>query len=136
MKHTFLLLVLISAILLLVVSCKKNNDTAKTTAQKIQAKWQIINIVSNDHSNGMDDILTETGDPGDYFDIRSDGNLYTHFQGFSDTSSYTLLGDSKIIIDGTDTANFQGPADNSLTLYEKSIIDPSEYLEATINLKK
>ncbi len=34
---------LISAILLVVVSCKKKNDT-ETTAQKIQAKWQIINI--------------------------------------------------------------------------------------------
>lgn len=84
MKHTFLLLVLISAILLVVVSCKKKND-AETTAQKIQAKWQIINIVSNDHFNGTDDIVTETGGPGDYYDIRSDGHIYTLFQGSSNT---------------------------------------------------
>ena len=135
MKHTFLLLVLISAILLVVVSCKKKNDT-ETTAQKIQAKWQIINIVSNDHSNGADNIITYTGNAGDYFDIRSDGHIYTHFQGSSDTSSYTLLGDSKIIVDGTDTANIQGLTNSVLTLYEKNIIAPSEYLESTFNLKK
>ncbi len=135
MKHTFLLLVLISAILLVVMSCKKKNDT-ETTAQKIQAKWQIINIISNDHSNGTDDIITETGAPGDYYDIRSDGNIYSHFQGSSDTSSYTLLGDSKIIVDGKDTANIQGLTNNALTLYEKSIVDPLTYTEATINLKK
>ena len=135
MKHTFLLLVLISAILLVIVSCNKKNDT-ETTAQKIQTKWQIINFVSNDHSNGSDDVVTETGAPGDYYDIRSDGNIYSHFQGFTDTSSYTLLGDSKLILDGKDTVNIQGLTNNALTLYEKSIIDPSEYTEVTINLKK
>ena len=135
MKHTFLLLVLISAILLVVVSCKKKNDT-ETTAQKIQAKWQIINIISNDHSNGTDDIITYTGAPGDYFDIRSDGHIYSLSQGSLDTSSYTLLGDSKLIIDITDTANIKMLTNNALTLYEKSIIDPSEYTEVTINLKK
>ena len=135
MKHTFLLLVLISATLFVVVSCKKKNDT-ETTAQKIQAKWQIINFISNDHSNGTDDIITETGAPGDYFDIRSDGHIYSLFQGSLDTSSYTLLGDSKLIFDVTDTANIKTLTNNSLTLYEKSIIDPSEYTELTINLKK
>ena len=135
MKHTFLLLVLISAILLVIVSCNKKNDT-ETTAQKIQTKWQIINFVSNDHSNGSDDVVTETGAPGDYYDIRSDGNIYSHFQGSTDTSSYTLLGDSKLILDGKDTVNIQGLTNNALTLYEKSIIDPSEYTEVTINLKK
>lgn len=74
MKRTFLLLALMSAILVAVISCKKKNDP-ETTAQKIQAKWQIINIISNDHSNGTDDLLNETGDPGDYYDIRSDGNI-------------------------------------------------------------
>ncbi len=131
MKHTFLLLVLTSAILLAVVSCKKKNDT-ETMAQKIQAKWQIINIVSNDHSNGTNNIITETGAPGDYYDIRSDGNIYSHFQGFTDTSSYTLLGDSKLILDGKDTVNIQGLTNNALTLYEKSIIDPSEYTEVPL----
>jgi hypothetical protein len=135
MKHTFLLLVLISAILLVVVSCNKKNDT-ETTAQKIQAKWQIINFVINDHSNGTDDIMTKTGAPGDYFDIRSDGHIYSLSQGSLDTSSYTLLGDSKLIIDITDTANIKMLTNNALTLYEKSIIDPSEYTEVTINLKK
>ena len=135
MKHTFLFLVLVSAILLVVVSCKKKSDT-ETTAQKIQAKWQIIDIVSNDHSNGTDDVVTETGAPGDYYDIRSDGYIYIHLQGSTDTSSYTLLGDSKLILDGMDTANIQVLTNNALTLYEKSIIDPSDYTEATIHLKK
>jgi hypothetical protein len=135
MKHTFLLLVLGSAILLVAVSCKKKNDT-ETTAQKIQAKWQIINIISNDHSNGTDDIITYTGAPGDYYDIRSDGNIYSYFQGSKDTSRYTFLGDSKIILDGMDTAIIQGLTNNTLTLYEKSIVDPSRYTEATIHLKK
>jgi archaellum component FlaG (FlaF/FlaG flagellin family) len=135
MKQPFSLLVLIAATLFVVVSCKKKNDT-ETTAQKIQAKWQIVNIVSNDHFNGTDNMITYTGNAGDYFDIRSDGHIYSLSQGSLDTSSYMLLGDSKIIVDGLDTANIQGLTNNALTLYEKNIIGPSEYKEGTIHLKK
>ncbi len=54
MKIKHLLIVLIAFGLFVIVSCKKDAEKEKTTAEKIQAKWQIDNIISNEHFSGED----------------------------------------------------------------------------------
>ncbi|HLL44636.1 MAG TPA: hypothetical protein VK369_15910, partial [Segetibacter sp.] len=72
-------------------------------------------------------------------DIRADGKIYTSFSGDTSSMAYTLSGDSKIILDGTDTFTIQNLTDHTLTLYIKEDIgvpNPGDYTEGTFNLKK
>lgn len=136
MKLKYLFIGLIGSALFVIESCKKDAVKEKTTAEKIQAKWQIDNIISNDHTGGVDHKTTYTGNPFDYFDLRADGKAYSSFQGTMNTSTYTVLNDSKIIMGGTDTATIQNLTDHIFSLYEKTTISSTDYSEATLNLKK
>lgn len=117
----------------------KDAENEKTTAEKIQAKWQIDNIITNEHTSGEDHKTTYTGNASDYFDIRADGKIYSSFYGDTTSLTYTLLGDSKIILDGSDTATIQNLTEHTLTLYGKEDIgvpNSRDYTESTVNLKK
>ncbi len=138
MKLKYLFIVLIPFALSVIVSCKKDAEKEKTTAEKIQGKWQIDNLITNEHTSGVDHKITYTGTASDYFDIRTDGKIYTSFSGNTATSVYAVLGDAKIIIDG-DTVDIQNLTDHTLTLYSKEDIgvpNPGDYIEGTVNLKK
>lgn len=60
MKQKYLFTVLITIALFVVASCKKDAEKEKTTAEKIQAKWQIDNILINEHTSGEDHKTTYT----------------------------------------------------------------------------
>ncbi len=139
MKLKYLFIVLIWIGLFVIVSCKKDAEKEKTTAEKIQAKWQIDNIVSNGHFSGEDHKTTYTGTASDYFDIRTDGKISSSFSGNTTTLEYTILGDSKIILDGSDTLTIKNLTENTIVLYSKEDIgvpNPGDYTEGTLNLKK
>lgn len=119
-------------------SCKKK-DTA-TTIQKIQAKWSIESVIDHEHdpsSLPIDTTVTTLGVATDYIDFRSDGKVYSFFDGSADTSAYALSGDTSIIISTSGNLKIQSLTDHVLKLYEKED-DPStsSYFEETINLKK
>ena len=119
-------------------SCKKK-DTA-TTLQKIQAKWSIESVIDHEHdpsSLPIDTTVTTLGVATDYIDFRSDGKVYSFFDGSADTSAYALSGDTSIIISTSGNLKIQSLTDHVLKLYEKED-DPStsSYFEETINLKK
>jgi hypothetical protein len=138
MKKVFLFTM--SAIMLTFIfeSCKKK-DTA-TTLQKIQAKWSIESVIDHEHdpsSLPIDTTVTTLGVATDYIDFRSDGKVYSFFDGSADTSAYALSGDTSIIISTSGNLKIQSLTDHVLKLYEKED-DPStsSYFEETINLKK
>jgi hypothetical protein len=138
MKKVFLFTM--SAIMLTFIfeSCKKK-DTA-TTIQKIQAKWSIESVIDHEHdpsSLPIDTTVTTLGVATDYIDFRSDGKVYSFFDGSADTSAYALSGDTSIIISTSGNLKIQSLTDHVLKLYEKED-DPStsSYFEETINLKK
>ena len=134
LKHVFT--ALFGLMFFVFQACKKDAGKENTTTQKIQAKWQVDNVVSNDHTDGVDHKTTASGNSTDYVDFRSDGKTYSNFQGTMDTSTYTILNDSKIIIGGTDTAIIQNLTDHVFILYQKITTSSTDYSEETLNLKK
>ena len=121
-------------------ACTKptDNQPPQTTLQKVQAKWQLVNIVDNDHYSGSDHISTTTGSSTDYFDFRTDGNIYYSIGSYKDTVTYSLPTDTKILINGTETYDIKTITSNSFIIYQKDINanNAAEYNEETFSWKK
>lgn len=133
--RSLLLLIVLFLIVSVTPSCKKK-DAEKTTAQKLQNKWTFLNATDNNHYSGIDHSATINGNTGDYMDFRTNGKVYVRLQSSNDTSNYVLSGDTKIIIDNTDTLTIQSLTDNALKLYQKDIFSPGVYEEVTYNLSR
>ncbi|MGH2648787.1 MAG: hypothetical protein ACRDE8_14515, partial [Ginsengibacter sp.] len=116
-------------------ACKKS-DKKQTTAEKIQSKWNVETDVINDHISDQDNISTYTGQPGDVVDFRADGKVYSTIAGWSDTSAYTLSGDTKISIEGAATYDITTLTPNSFVLHDKENMGGSNFEEETLSLKK
>lgn len=116
-------------------ACKKK-DKQQTTIEKIQGKWQLESDIFNDHISGQDNITTITGGPADILDFRTDGKAYVNIGGFTDTSTYTLSGDTKIVLAGIQTFDIITLTANSFILYNKETTGASDFEEETITLKK
>jgi hypothetical protein len=80
------------------ISCKKNNSIIQDSQKGIVGKWQIktdssfAGVGANNHEEVYD------GMPGDYFDIRTDSNIYLKESLLLDTLSYHIISDSTMII--------------------------------------
>jgi hypothetical protein len=123
---------------LAIASCKKDDPAPqKTTAEKVLGSWKIQNVVFNDYYSNADHITTTNGSASDFVEFRNDGKSYSLFQGFRDTSTYSVPNDNSIILDG-ETFSIKTLTDNQFTLYNKEVISttPNEYEETTINLAK
>lgn len=119
------------AAVVMIVSCDKNNDKpANTTLQKIQAKW---NVGSVKLSAGGED-STYTGIAADYVDFRTDGKVYTNVDNEKDTSSYSLVNDTKMLIDG-DTAVIKQLSGSQFVFESKAVI-VEDTLTTTVTLSK
>jgi hypothetical protein len=127
-----------TAIMLCFTACKKNNEqTPQTVLQKIQAKWHVQSIYQNDHFSGTDHIQNSTGGPGDYIEFRGDGMVYSSVFGFTDTSTYVLSGDTKILLNGSGGAvyDIKTLTANNFVLYEYDVSGP-DFLEEKITMTK
>lgn len=131
-------IIITTAIAILVIfsmsACKKSDS--QTTLQKIQAKWQLDNYYENDHFSGVDHFKTITGTSADYYDFRTDGKVYFSFGGYSDISTYSLISDTKLLIDGTDNYDIKTLTTNSFIIYGKDAAANGDFLEATYTFKK
>ena len=114
-------------------ACKKNDSTARTTAQKVVGKWTYVSDIGTYIHLGVSHPNSYIGIAGDFIDFRSDGTLYDHYNGGSDTTSYTILSDALIKID-SDTLQIKTLTDNSLVLYQG--ITARDSSQSTITLKK
>jgi hypothetical protein len=115
-------------------ACQKEE---KTAAEKVQGKWQVESVIDNEFYNGQDHKNTSLGSPDDYFDFRADGKLYSSVDGDKDTTNYAVQSDSKILVGGA-LGDIQTLTSSTFKLHFKDIDPdfPSEYIEATFNLKK
>jgi hypothetical protein len=101
------LLILIAGLQLCLFSCKKPDTNANhlllccganPPATSIFNKWQIVSdstyagVGINNHA------VNYAGQPGDYFDIRTNDTIFTNEGAVLDTLSYKQLTDSTIVI--------------------------------------
>jgi hypothetical protein len=101
---TKLLLILIAVLQVCLFSCTKINNHlliccgANPPATSIFNKW---NIVSDSTYTGVgvsNHPVDYAGQTGDYFDIRTNGVIYTREAGVLDTLTYNALTDSTMVI--------------------------------------
>ena len=119
------------AAVVMVVSCDKKNDKpANNTLSKIQAKWK-VNAIK--FTYGVAD-STYTGVAADYIDFRTDGKVYTNVDNEKDTSAYSLVNDTKLVVDG-DTAVIK-QLSSSQFMFEYSQDVDDETLTSNFTLSK
>jgi hypothetical protein len=88
---TFLIL---TALLFCLYACKKD---ANTNPASIVGKWNIVNVSTRS--------VNYTGQPGDYYDFTANGTLYTKKETSLDTFSYTMRGDTAIVMNYAGNTN-------------------------------
>ena len=115
------------------LACKKNSS--KSPHELVQGKWLLETYISHEHTGGMDfrDTINAISF-GYYVDFRSDGLVYSYFDGDYDTSAYEVLSASAVIV-GNDTNQLSTLTDNRLSIYSK-YGDPDDYYEDWFNFKK
>lgn len=139
MKKIISSFVIVALITMYLQACKKSDTTTpapQTTLQKIQYKWGLERIVSNDHYAGVDHSSATIGTSSDYFEFKTDGKVYYSISGFTDVVTYSLINDTKILIDGTETYEIKTLTANSFVLYQKNIRNATDYDEETIIMKR
>ena len=119
----------------LFTACKK--DKEKTTAEKVQATWNLNSYAYNDFYNNTAHPVNIAGVAGDYVEFRADGKAYSKIGGSKDTVAYSIVGDNKITFDG-ESFDIRTLTDNQFVMYSKVVTSttPPEYDETTITLSK
>ena len=131
------LLLFTTAIILLSFSfssCKKK-DKEETATEKIQHNWSLVSIVTNSHDGSGDDITNIPVSQDDYINFTSNGTVTSFVGGINDTSSYSIISDSQIIID-SEPFTIKTLTSSQLVLYSKDEISATEYDETTISLER
>lgn len=121
-------------VLLLLASCKK--DDPATPGVSLVAKWQLESSNYIEYDNGVNvyqDMYN--GLPRDYIDFRSNDKMYSYVMGYYDTTSYQILANGKVNIDG-DLFDIKTLTSSNTELYNKTINSATNYDEVTIKLKK
>ena len=99
-------------LMLCIAACKKDvsgslsqvinkNDKNSSNAlgqSSLVAKWNIVTDSTFAGAGITNHPVDYSGQPGDYFDIRTNGYIYTKEGAVLDTLSYTLVSDTTIII--------------------------------------
>ncbi len=122
---------LIGSLTLTFIACKKKETT---TAEKVLGTWQMQTDIYHQNVSGVDYSDTTYG-MGATIEFRSDSKAYSNFNGQKDTSAYSLSGDTKLIINGTDTLNIQTLTSSLFVLYTREMQGANLY-EETITLTK
>ncbi len=122
---------------LLIASCNDDDDNnVQTTQEKIQHTWLVDSTTQRTVSSGADNTVTYTGTAADYFDFRSDGKLYYKVSVLpADTVAYSLIGDTKIVIDG-DTSNIDTLTANKFVASFRTPATGTDYILSTSYLRR
>jgi hypothetical protein len=81
------------------VTDKNNKNSLSGLGQpSLVEKWNIVTDSTYAGAGISNHPVDYIGQPGDYFDIRTDGHIYTKEGAVLDTLSYTLVSDTTIII--------------------------------------
>ncbi len=122
---------LIGSLTLTFVACKKKE---MTTAEKVLGTWQMKTDIYHENVSGVEYSDTTYG-MGQTIEFRSNNKFYSNFGGQMDSSSYSLSGDTKLIINGTDTLNINTLTSNKFVLYTRTM-QGADFNEETITLTK
>ncbi|MES2112645.1 MAG: hypothetical protein V4577_28080 [Bacteroidota bacterium] len=85
------------ALMLCFYACKKVDGVANGKIE-ILGKWNVVSDSSNIGVGIGNHSVDYTGKPGDYFDFRSDGHVYTKENEVLDTLDYSMISNTKIVI--------------------------------------
>ena len=121
------------------MSCSKKDVTDNDitiTNTKLQGKWVFVNFITNSHYSNMDHITTTTGSNGDFMNFSTNQQLYVRLLGFDDTFTYSVLKNSRVLLNGVDTFDLKTLNENQLVLYRHNVYSASSYKEETYNLIK
>lgn len=141
-KHV--ILTFLSLVLLGFASCEKedNDDEELSTAEMIQAKWNVKSWILERHRDGQDSSWKIDFDDDDFWDIRPNNKIYRmNGSTISDTLGYILLNDTTMLVEFAaiqSTYTIQTLTDNTLKLYAKEPFtsNPDNYYADTWNLSK
>lgn len=123
----------------LLISCKKD-----TVSNALVGKWNVLSdstfegVAQNNHA------LDYTGEPGDYFDFRTDGKVYIKESSQLDTLSYTVISSSAVIIQSfgliangvPETSDITYPTNNSVTITAPVELTPGGEFGRKVMLSK
>ena len=100
-------------------ACKKDDE--KSTADKMQGRWTYEMTTSETTVGSLTILDTTFAAPNDYYDFRGDNNLYSRVNGVEDTTVYSLLPSSEVVLydfsmSGNDTFNINTLNNNQFIL--------------------
>ncbi len=130
MKKILFILALITSIITS-PSCKKNKNDEIT----LKGKWNVVSIKYHEVYLGENYDDNYTGVAGDYIDFRSGNICRVHIDGDDDTYTYEILNNDRLVIE-EDTLQIQSLTSSTVLLYQKVIVNGTDYSENTINLKR
>jgi hypothetical protein len=133
MKKAFLLTASFILLALVFSSCKK--EKTKTTTEKLQYNWTIVNYVENYHDASGDNIETTNASTGDFMNFGANATMTFQIYGQTGTGPYSLTSDTQLLI-AAGTFTIKTLNDTQLVLYSKEVYSSTEYDEVTINLTK
>lgn len=119
-------------------ACKKESesDAYNKAIAKLLGKWNFLSASTNDHHSNADHITSVPGASGDYMEFMNNGKVNLRLFSSLDTSKYTLVGDSKIIIDDVDQFDIKTLTETDLVFVRKTVYSSAAYKEETYTLKK
>jgi len=128
--------------LLMLTAC--NKDGSKIPAPAVVGTW---NLVSDSGFSGIgpnNQPFSYRGQPGDYFDFRTNGRLYIKEGASADTTDYQLLSDSTLRIGGVGIvlnglqalSKIENLTAHTLTLSATAVLTPCGAFDRHIHLSR
>ena len=126
MKKVILLSLVAIAIF---ASCRKETTSSMSTTEMVQKKWGLISTQDVEYvgtTNVVDTIITNTFGTTDSIEFKSDNTAVANFMGMTDTISYQILSDTKMILDA-DTFTINTLTLNDFVMTYSNRVDTPNY---------
>ena len=126
MKKVILLSLVAIAIF---ASCRKETTSSMSTTEMVQKKWGLISTQDVEYvgtTNVVDTIITYTYGTTDSIEFKSDNTAVANFMGMTDTISYQILSDTKMILDA-DTFTINTLTLNDFVMTYSNRVDTPNY---------
>ncbi|MBL1220888.1 hypothetical protein JET18_08570 [Chryseobacterium sp. L7] len=136
MKKAILILLTIVSVII-AAGCSKDDDPSEAPVkERILGKWKFISVVNEiTVPSEPPEINTEYGTEGDYFDFRSDGNIYYVLGGDDEeVASYSIESETTLKIEN-DVCTIKELTPNKL-VFEFVRVNANNTKKQTYNLSK
>ncbi len=134
MKKVILLSLVAIAIF---ASCRKETTSSMSTTEMVQKKWGLISTQDFEYvgtTNVVDTIITNTFGTTDSIEFKSDNTAVANIMGMTNTVSYQILSDTKMILD-SDTFTINTLNLNDFVMTYSNRVDTPNY-DNIITLKR